>query len=260
MSQVPGLRRARQLTASVLPTRAADAYPSLAAGRLRKLGTAGSTGMLPFSGSGDGAIYFRDGKVIYAESDRTPGPAASAYKAYADGLPPLGRIMAVRAVTEPIIDAALELFTAQARHAKFRSARLPDVGLVSGIEVETLLAEIGRRQRLMKQISVVLTPDTVISRNPHPRSDSVRISAGQWALLIRVTHGSTPRNVAWDLGRSVFCTVTDAYRLLVLRLLLAAGQVPEHGLAIMSFVRAASLKKGDTMPVIKARTAAEDTL
>ena len=129
MSQVPGLRRARQLTASVLPTRAADAYPSLAAGRLRKLGTAGSTGMLPFSGSGDGAIYFRDGKVIYAESDRTPGPAASAYKAYADGLPPLGRIMAVRAVTEPIIDAALELFTAPARQipagpASGRGARL----------------------------------------------------------------------------------------------------------------------------------------
>ncbi len=112
----------------------------------------------------------------------------------------------------------------------------------------------------MKQLSAVLTPDTVISRNPHLPSDAVRISAGQWALLIRVTHGSTPRNLAWDLGRSIFCTVTDVYRLLVLRLLLAAGQVPEHGLAVMSFVRAASLKKGDTMPVINARTAAEDTL
>jgi hypothetical protein len=54
--------------------------------------------------------------------------------------------------------------------------------------------------------------------------------------------------------------VTHIYRLLVLRLLLAAGQVPEHGLAVMSFLRAASLKKGDTMPVVNARTAAEDTL
>jgi hypothetical protein len=260
MSQVPGLRRARQLTASVLPIRAADGDPSLIAGRLRKLDAAGSTGMLPFSGGGDGAIYFRDGKVIYAESDRTPGPAASTYQAYADGLPPLGQIMAIRAVTEPIIDAALELFTAQVRQAKFRPARLPDVALSSGIGVETLLAEIGRRQRLMKQLSAVLTPETVVSRNPHLRSDSVRISAGQWALLIRVTHGSTPRNLAWELGRSVFCTVVDVYRLLVLRLLLAAGQVPENGLAVMSFVRAASLKKGDTMPVIDARTAAEDAL
>jgi hypothetical protein len=260
MSQVPRLRRARQLTASVLPTRAADGYPGLAAGRLRKLEAAGSTGLLPFSGGSEGAIYFRDGKVIYAESERTPGPAASAYKAYADSLPPLGRIMAIRAVTEPIIDATLELFMAQARHAKFRSARLPDTGLASGVGVEALLAEIGRRQRLMNQISAVLTPDTAISRNPHPRSDSIRISAGQWALLIRVSHGSTPRSLAWDLGRSVFCTVTDVYRLLVPRLLLAAGQVPEHGLAAMSFVRAASLKKGDTMPVINARTAAEGTL
>lgn len=195
MSQVPGLRRARQLTASVLPTRAADTYPSLVAGRLRKLEAAGSTGMLPFPGDSDGAIYFRDGKVIYAESGRTPGPAASAYQAYADSLPPLGRIMAIQAVTEPIIDAALELFTAQARHAKFRSARLPDVALASGIGVETLLAEIGRRQRLMKQLSAVLTPDTVISRNPHLRSDSVRISAGEWALLIRSR--TVPRPGTW---------------------------------------------------------------
>ena len=79
-------------------------------------------------------------------------------------------------------------------------------------------------------------------------------------MLIRVTHGSTPRNLAFDLGRSVFCTVTDVYRLLMLRLLTAAGQVPEHGLAVMSFVRAAALKKGDTMPVINARIAAEGTL
>lgn len=77
MSQVPGLRRARQLTASVLPARAGDGNPGLAAGRLRKLGAAGSTGMLPFSGGSDGVLYFRDGKIIHAESDRTPGPAAS---------------------------------------------------------------------------------------------------------------------------------------------------------------------------------------
>src|ERR1700739_3418146 len=98
MSQVPRLRRPRQLTASVLPARAIDGYPNLAAGRLRKLEAAGSTGMLPFSGGSEGAIYSRDGKVIYAESERTPGPSAVAYKAYFGGLPPLGRIMAIRAV------------------------------------------------------------------------------------------------------------------------------------------------------------------
>ncbi len=260
MSQTPRLRRARQLTAAVLPTRAADGYPSLVAGRLRKLDGAGSTGMLPFAGGSDGAIYFRDGKVVYAESERTPAPADEAFKAYADGLPPFGRVMAIRAVTEPAIDAVLELFTAQSRYGKFRSGRLPAAGLVPGIGVEALLAEIGRRQQVVKQLSAVLTPDTVIARNPRPRSESVRISAGQWAVLIRVRHGSTPRDLAWDLGRSVFCTAIDVYRLLVLRLLSAAGQVPEHGLAVMSFVRAASLKKGDTMPVINARTAAEDLL
>jgi hypothetical protein len=260
MSQTPRLRRARQLTASVLPTRAADGYPSLVAGRLHKISAVDGTGMLPFSGGSDGAIYFRDGKVVYAESERTPGPAAGAYPAYAEGLPPLGRIVAIRAVTEPIIDAALELFAARTRPAKFRSSRLPAVGLASGIGVEALLAEISRRQRLMKQLSAVLTPDTAVMRNPHLRSESIRISAWQWALLIRVRHGCTPRDLAWDLGRSVFGTMTDVYRLLVLRLLSAVDEVPERDLAVMSFVRAASDKKGDTMPVINARIAAEDAL
>jgi hypothetical protein len=258
MSQTPRLRRARQLTASVLPVRAADGYPDLVAARLRKIGAADGTGMLPFSGGSNGAIYFRDGKVVYAESERTPGPARNAYLAHAEGLPPLGSIVAIRAIAEPIIDAVLELFTAQARHAKFRASRLPATGLASGIGVDALLAEIGRRQRLMKQLSVVLTPDTAIARNPHLRSESIRISAWQWALLIRVAPGCTPRDLAWDLGRSVFGTVTDVYRLLVLRLLSTADELPERGLAVMSFVRAESVKKGDTMPVINAGTAAKD--
>jgi hypothetical protein len=42
-------------------------------GRLRRIAAARSTGMLPFSGRSDGSIYFRDGKVAFAESTRTPG-------------------------------------------------------------------------------------------------------------------------------------------------------------------------------------------
>ena len=258
MSQTPRLRRARQLTASVLPTRAADGYPNLVAGRLSKIAAADSTGMLPFSGGSDGAIYFRNGDVVYAESERTPGPAGDAFPARTDGLTPLGRITAIRAVTEPVIDAVLDLFTTQARYAKFRPSKLPAAGLAPGIDTEALLAEISRRRRLLKQLSAVLTPDTAVTRNPHLRSESIRVSAWQWALLIRVRHGCTPRDLAWDLGRSVFATTTDVYRLLVLRLLSAAGEVPERGLAATSFVRAASVKKGDTMPVISAGTAAED--
>ena len=259
MSQTPRLRRARQLTASVLPTRAAGAYPTLVTERLRKAGATGSTGMLPFYGSAEGAIFFRNGRIIHAESERTPGPAIGAYQEYAGSLPPLDRIMAIRAVTEPIIDAVLELFTAQAHYARFRSSRLPDAGLASGIGVVALLAETERRQRLMKHLSVVLTPDTAIARNPHLRLESVRVSAWQWDLLIRVAPTATPRNLAWDLGRSVCGTTTDVYRLLALGLLSAAGEAPGRRRA-MSFVRAASVKKGDTMPVISAGAAVEDAV
>jgi hypothetical protein len=67
--------RARQLTSTVLPGRRPDGYADQETGRLRRIAAARSTGMLPFSGRSDGSIYFRDGKVAYAESARTPGPA-----------------------------------------------------------------------------------------------------------------------------------------------------------------------------------------
>jgi hypothetical protein len=257
MSQTPRLaRRARQLTASLLASRPTDDNGDLVAGRLQKLATAGSTGMLPFSGSGEGAIYFQDGRVVHAESDRTPG-LDGAVSGQADELPPLAKLLALRTATEPVLDATLELLTSQQRYAKFRPSRRPAATLIPGIGVDALLAEIRRRQRLINQLSELLTPDTAVTRNPGLRTDSIRISAWQWALLIRVGHSRTPRDLAWDLGRSVFGTTIDTYRLLVLRLLSAPGQIPERGLALMSFVRAASVRKEDTMPVTHTGSAAE---
>jgi hypothetical protein len=74
-------------------------------------------------------------------------------------------------------------------------------------------------------------------------------------LLIRVRHGSTPRDLAWDLSRSVFGTTIEAYRLLARQLLSVTGprpDGPEPGLAAMSFVRAVSIEKGETVPIVNA--------
>jgi hypothetical protein len=257
MSQTPRLtRRARQLTASLLASRPADGGGDLVAGRLQKLASTGSTGMLPFPGSAEGGIYFQDGRVVHAESARTPG-LAGATAGQADELPPLAKLLAVRTATEPVLDAVLELCTSQRRYGKFRPARRADAPLTPGIGVAALLAEVRRRQRLLNQLSVLVTPDTAVTRNPGIRTDSIRITAWQWALLIRVGPSRTPRDLAWDLGRSVFGTTIDTYRLLVLRLLAAPGQAPERGLALMSFVRAASAGKAGTVPVMRAGSAAE---
>jgi hypothetical protein len=111
----------------------------------------------------------------------------------------------------------------------------------------------------------VLKADTAVARNPQLRSDSIRVSALQWALLIRVRDGSTPRDLARDLNRSVFGTTAEVYRLLALRLLYVAGhqgrvpgEVPEPRLAVMSFVQAVSVKKGDRMRLAHAGTALGD--
>jgi hypothetical protein len=284
MSQLPGLRRARQLTASVLPGRTVDGYGNLITARLRKLAAARSTGALPFSGSCDGTIYFEDGMISYAESARTPGPvvapvlpvvpgfgpdrrgpAAAGTDGPADGTAdgtdgtqPFSRLVRMLAIAEPTVDAALELVSGESRFSKFRPSRTPPPDLVARITAEELLAEVARRQRLLKQLSAVITADTAVARNRDLRSPSVQVSALQWALLIRVGEGSTPRGLAWELNRSVFGTTTEIYRLLALRLLAAVTHsardgaaaltgIPERGPAILSFVRAASDQKGNKM-------------
>jgi len=254
----PKRARARQLTSTVLPGRRSDDYADLVAGRLRKIAAAHGTGLLPFSGRGDGAIYFRDGRVTYAETSRTPGPAPQA-DPEAEDLSSLGRVMAILAMTEPTVDATLELLSSQSRYGKFRPSKLPVTGSASEISLEALLAEVGRRQQVLAQMSGVLTTDTALTRNPHIRPESIRVSAWQWALLIRVAPGTTPRDLAWELGRSVFGTTAEVYRLLIRRLLSAAGdpartrgggpgEARGPGLAATSFVRAVSVKKGDMMP------------
>jgi len=77
MSDTPRPARARRLTAPVRPGRDTD-YRDPAAARLHKIAAERRTGRLPFAGSDGGAIYVQDGKVVYAESRRTPGPPAAA--------------------------------------------------------------------------------------------------------------------------------------------------------------------------------------
>jgi hypothetical protein len=261
MSQNPRFTRARQLTSTVLPGRRLDDYPEQVTGRLRKLAAARSTGTLPFSGRSDGVVYFRDGKVAYAESNRTPGPAPHAYPEPAEDLPPLSRIAAILAVTEPTVDAALELLSAQSRYARFRPSRVPVAGPAPDIAVEALLAEVTRRQRILTQLSAMLTADTALARNPQIHPESIRVSALQWSMLIRVRHGTTPRDLAWDLSRGVFGTTIEVHRLLVRRLLSVAGDPPGSvgragaSPAAMSFVRAVSVEKGETVPNFNADVA-----
>ena len=251
MSQLPKFSLARQLTASVWPGKAADDYDSLLAARFHKLADAGSTGLLPFSGAGDGAIYFRDGEVIFARSTRTPGPPDGT----AGGETPYTRLAAALAMAEPTVDATTELVISESRFTKFRSARNPVSDSAPALGVEGLLAEVARRRRILGQLAPVVTADSTIARVAQLRSPDIRVSPLQWALLIRVRDGSTPRSLAWELGRSVFGTTLEIYRLLALRLLSSAGprahrngREPEYGPTTMSFVRAVSPEKGGSMP------------
>jgi hypothetical protein len=268
MSQISRRTRVRQLADSVWPGRTVNGYANLIAARLRKLADEGSTGMLPVSGRGEGAIFFRGGQVVYAESSRTPlpGPRATGLDVLgllpedAQGAPgdghaggavavrPASRLGGLLELTELIIDALTELLSSESRYAKFRHADVLPVGQGRPIAMEPLLAEVQRRHEVLRQLAPALTPDTAVACESSPGLRLAQVSPAQWALLVRAGDGTTPRVLAMQLGRSVFGTTIEAYRLVELGLLTvpgrppapAGGQAADRPAAALSFIRAAS--------------------
>jgi hypothetical protein len=243
------------------PSRNGTRASSLA-DRLAKLAAAGSTGTLPVTGPSDGAIHFRDGNVIGAQSSRTPGaPAAPTPLAavplhgqVSDGkvrarekpAPPRPGLPDDLTALEPTIDAVLDLVISQSACERFRSVRRSGTGPAEGLAVDVLLAELVRRRHLLQQMSAAVTADTVVIRNPRLHAPRVQVSALQWALIIRAGAGTTPRNLAFELGRSVFGTTTEVYRLIALRLLSVADNLGQARDSLaLSFIRAVSDEKGD---------------
>ena len=276
MSQIARRTRVRRLAESVLPGRAMGGYANLITARLRKLAAEGSTGMLPLSGHGDGAIFFRGGQVVYAESSRTPAPfrreaggageagLAALGLALADAsslpagpepaaVPPLDRLIGLLAVTEPTIDAITDLVSSQSRYGKFRQSEIPPVAQTSpqtspqasALSIERVLAEVERRRQVLRQLAPAVTADTTVARYAPQDSPRFQVSAPQWALLVRAGDGTTPRTLAMALGGSVFGTTIEVYRLLALGLLAVPGHPPElarpaarRPAEVMSFIRA----------------------
>jgi hypothetical protein len=268
MSQHSRRTRVRQLAESVWPGRTVNGYANLIAARLRKLADEESTGMLPVAGRGDGAVFFRGGQVVYAESSRTslPSPRTSGLAALGltrrgaspdEGHPGETGLVAMRSVsrltgmlelTELIIDALAELLSTESRYAKFRPAEVLPVGQGRPMPVEALLAEVQRRHEVLRQVAAILTPDTAVARHPAIDPPAAQVSPTQWSLLARAGDGTTPRGLAMQVGRSVFGTTIEVYRLLELGLLVVPGRPPapadgRPGTSI-SFIRAVSGGRG----------------
>jgi hypothetical protein len=255
-------------------------YNKHIATRLAKLAAASSTGLVPITGPAAGGVYFRDGRIVYAESSRTLPPAhapantvlapapvapgkrtAAASPADGDGTQAPPQLVAIVQVGEATIDAALDLLSSRSTCARFRAAKVPPVGSTLSISVDDLLTEVTRRRRLLKQMASV-TADTAVARTTHLAAQRVQVSALDWALLIRVRPGTTPRDLAWELRRSVFATTADVHRLVGLGLLsvgdpnarnkLVAGPQAmrpasaEGQPAGVSFIQALSDQKGGT--------------
>jgi hypothetical protein len=112
--------------------------------------------------------------------------------------------------------------------------------------VPDLLREVDRRQRLLRQLAPVVGADTPVTRSAQVAWPRLQVLPRQWALVVRVGNGATPRGLALELGGSVFATTIEVYRLLALGLLTVPGQAVQAGdpvpageaSAVMSFMRA----------------------
>lgn len=247
-----------------LPGKVVNDYDKHLASRLTKLAAAGSSGVAPVSSPVAGAIYFQDGRVVFAECGRTPHPTQLS-----------SSLGAMLAGGEATVDAALELLSNRSTSGRFRPMAQParDASFDSNLrfdgnfsldshvsldgnssfEVEGLLAEVARRRRLLRQMAG-FTADSPLARNPSLPAERMQVSAGQWALIIRVYPGSTSRGLAWALGRSVFSTTSEIYRLIVLGLV-TAEVVPDGGAEPVSFTRALTSEKGKTAVTATRRRA-----
>ena len=264
MSQIPQRTRVRQPASSAGLGREVDGYANLIAARLRKLAAAEGTGMLPVSGAGDGAFFLHGGLIVHAESSRTTSRRISPERTSpertspertslqrADGL--AAWVTGLLSVTELIIDAATDLLSSESRYAKFRQAdvssraRVSPISPISPIPVTALLAEVERRHHLLRQLAEVVTADTRVVRNGSPDWPLRQVSRPQWALVMGIADGRTPRSLAMELGRSVFATTVEIYRLIMLGLLAVPGNPPAGAAGpgeMMPFTRAMDNGRG----------------
>lgn len=193
-------------------------YNQQIAARLSRLAATDCTGALPISGYSSGAVYLRDGRVVGAESSRTPTAAGTGG----------AHLSQAATIAEAVIDAALDLLSSRSTCSRFRPAKAPADSETISISVADLLREVARRRRLLQQMAGI-SADLALARSPEIPGGRVQLTAAEWSLLIRVRPRSTPRDLAWALRRSVFGTTVDVHRLVLLGLLRTADhQVPER--------------------------------
>jgi hypothetical protein len=259
-----------------------NGYANLIAARLRRLAATEGTGMLPVSGPGDGAFFIRGGQVVRAESSRTSprrmgGLAALGLAAVPTStapastvptstvpagepvggvrvggaelvaVPSIGRVTGLLAVAELTIDAATELLSSESRYEKFRQSDVPFQPQARPIPVAALLAEVERRHHVLSQLAGAVTADTRVVRNGSPDWPRRQVSRPQWALVMGIADGRTPRSLAMELGRSVFATTVEIYRLIMLGLLAVPGNPPAGAAGpgeMMPFTRAMDSGRG----------------
>jgi hypothetical protein len=214
--------------------------------RLGKLAEAARTGSLDLSGDSGGVIYVSAGDIVAADSQRTPSLAARTKTRTGEA----SSLEWTWLATEATVDAAMDLMSVRPRHVRFIEPggdAGPGIPAFPRMPLATLMAEVTRRHRLLEQVAAVLTPDTAVARNLRLRSRAVHLSDRQWALLTQLGQPGSPRDLALELGQSVFGTTIEVYRMVVMDLVsvaaVPAGDVVPAGDAgriwpALSYIRA----------------------
>lgn len=223
--------------------------------RLRALAADGRTGALHLSGDYGGAVFLAEGRIIHVDSALTPPVEALLLRATGAEAMPEGQVvgngdsggsggtpqnlvgrMVKRGEIDPTLveltsraamaDAAGELLqpaVTQGCSTRFRANQRHWLGGPWPVELEALLAEAARRQRLLRMLAHRLTPDTPVLRSTRLPGERIWLTSSQWDLVRHADGQHTARALAWRLGRGVVATTVELARLLDLGALTIPG-------------------------------------
>jgi hypothetical protein len=229
-----------------LPTSEDDKDVTVRHSRLHELAEERATGALLLNGRWGGTVFLIQGRIGYVESALTPGVEALLLRPpYTHEQVWTGLIPAMRrgdrqaavsaalkrlrggsmsaAETEilrrtALADAALAalgpaVHETNRTRTRFRPGEGPWCDPVRTFSVADMLAEVDRRKRLLTRMTLGVRVDRAVRRAPDLPLERISLTATQWNITRLADGDSTPLDIAWTLGHSVFATTVAVHQL-----------------------------------------------
>lgn len=228
--------------------------------RLVELADTHATGALYVNGRWGGTIFLVRGRIGHVESMLTPGvevlllrPSYSDEHSWAELVASLRRgetaaatvaaSQLLRSRSPSVVDVEILRRTALADAAlatlgtvvpaadrtksRFRPGEKHWCESPCTFAVTDVVAEVSRRKAVLERMTLGIHPRRVVRRVPKLPIERVRLTTTQWNIAQSADGSTTPVDIAWLLGHSVFATTVAVHQLARLGVVTTDPDLPE---------------------------------